>query len=63
VSGLATSLEAADYAPLRGWLTDTLYRHGWAYTPEELLRRSTGEGLNAGPLVAYLRGKYEELYA
>lgn len=62
VPGLAESLENADYAPLREWLTDNLYRHGRAYTPDELLRRSTGEGLEAGPLLAYLKEKYETLY-
>lgn len=62
VGGLEESLSRADYAPLREWLTDNLYRHGRAYTPDELLQRSTGGGLEAGPLVAYLKEKYEALY-
>lgn len=62
VPGLTESLERADYAPLRGWLTENLYRHGRAYMPTELLERSTGGGLEAGPLVAYLKEKYETLY-
>jgi len=63
VPSLKASLEAADYAPLREWLTENLYRHGRAYTPEELLVRSTGQGLNAAPFVVYLQEKYEALYA
>lgn len=62
VPGLTESLAEADYAPLREWLTDNLYRHGRAYTPAELLQRSTGGGLGTGPLVTYLREKYETLY-
>lgn len=62
VPSLEASLEAADYAPLREWLTENLYRHGRAYTPEELLVRSTGQGLNAAPFVVYLQEKYEALY-
>ncbi len=62
VPGLAESLARADYTPLRTWLTDNLYRHGRAYTPAELLERSTGRALEAGPLLRYLTEKYEELH-
>ncbi len=62
VPGLDESLERADYGPLRTWLTDNLYRHGRAYTPAELLERSTGQALGAGPLLTYLKDKYEALY-
>lgn len=62
VPGLDESLERADYEPLRAWLTDNLYRHGRAYTPAELLERSTGQALAAGPLITYLKDKYEALY-
>ncbi len=61
VPELEASLERADYAPLRGWLTDNLYRHGRAYTPAELLQRSTGQALDAEPLVRFLNEKYEAL--
>lgn len=62
VPGLAESLARADYTPLRTWLTANLYRHGRAYTPPELLGRSTGRALDAGPLLLYLTQKYEALY-
>jgi carboxypeptidase Taq len=62
VPGLASSLERADYAPLRSWLTDNLYTHGRAYTPAELLNRSTGRDLDAAPFVTYLKNKFEALY-
>ncbi|CAA9581832.1 MAG: Thermostable carboxypeptidase 1 [uncultured Truepera sp.] len=62
VPGLTASLKAADYAPLREWLTENLYRHGRAYTAAELLRRSTGGTLDAGPFTSYLNDKYEALY-
>jgi carboxypeptidase Taq len=62
VPGLEASLEEAEYTPLREWLTENLYRHGRAYTPEELLQRSTEQGLDGGPFVAYLKEKYRALY-
>ena len=33
-----------------------------AFSPEELLQRTTGEGLTPQPYLAYLREKYDELY-
>ena len=62
IGGLEESLNRADYAPLREWLTDNLYRHGRAYTPAELLERSAGGGLEAEPLIRYLEEKYKTLY-
>ena len=60
---LDDSLATGDYSPLRGWLIDNVYRHGRAFTPAELLQRSTGGGLDTGPYLAYLQGKFSELYA
>jgi carboxypeptidase Taq len=63
VDGLDAGLAAGDYQPLRTWLTDNIYRHGRAYSPSELLVRTTGEDLQAGPYLAYLQAKYGEIYS
>jgi carboxypeptidase Taq len=47
-----------EFAPLREWLTEHVYRHGRIYPPEELLRRITGSDLDAKPYLAYLEGKF-----
>ena len=62
VAGLDDELAAGNYTPLREWLTANIYRHGRAFSPEELLQRTTGEGLTPQPYLAYLREKYDELY-
>ena len=62
VSGLDETLAAGNYAPLRSWLTENIYRYGRTYTPHELLERSTGQGLNVAPYLGYLSTKYRELY-
>ena len=62
VPGLDEALAAGDYAPLRAWLTENIYRHGRTYTPHELLERSTGRGLEVTPYLEYLNTKYRELY-
>ena len=60
--GLDQTLATGDYQPLLAWLTENIYRHGRAYSPEELLMRVTGSGLQAGPYLAHLQTKFGELY-
>ncbi|MBK8021068.1 MAG: carboxypeptidase M32 [Chloroflexi bacterium] len=60
--GLDDSLAAGDYMPLLGWLTENIYRHGRAYSGEELLVRTSGQPLTVGPYLKYLREKFTDLY-
>ena len=53
---------AGQYAPLRAWLTDRIYRHGRKFTAPEIVRRATGEPLSIAPYLAYLNTKYGALY-
>ncbi len=62
VTDLDNALAAGNYTPLRGWLTENIYRFGRTYTPHELLERATGRGLEVTPYLAYLSSKYRELY-
>jgi carboxypeptidase Taq len=50
------------FATLHGWLTDHIYRDGRTLTPDEIVRRATGNPMTTAPYLAYLRGKYGELY-
>lgn len=59
---ITSALGAADYAPLRDWLTDKVCQHGRRYSRDELLRRATGRTLDAKPYLRYLTGKYGTLY-
>jgi carboxypeptidase Taq len=60
---IAAGLETGDYAPLRAFLADNVHRHGRRYSRDELLVRTTGRKLDPEPYIAYLTGKYTELYA
>lgn len=62
VPGLDGSLDQGDYAPLLGWLTENIYRHGRAYSGTELLMRTGGQDLTVGPYLDYLRSKFTDLY-
>jgi carboxypeptidase Taq len=47
-----------EFAPLRDWLREHVYRHGSIYPPRELLRRVTGSELDPEPYLQYLRTKF-----
>jgi carboxypeptidase Taq len=48
-----------EFAPLREWLREQVYRHGGMYPPRELLQRVTGSDLDPEPYLAYLHAKFE----
>ena len=41
-----------DFAPLREWLREHVYRHGGMYPPRELLHRVTGSDIDPEPYLA-----------
>jgi len=62
IGDLDASLARGSYGPLLAWLTEHIYRHGRAFSPSELLLRSTGEDLHTQPYLDYLGAKFGELY-
>jgi carboxypeptidase Taq len=60
---LADDFRRGEFGRLKCWLNDSVYRHGQRYRPNELCRRVTGGMLDHLPFVAYLREKFEPLYA
>jgi carboxypeptidase Taq len=50
------------FGTLHRWLVDHIYAHGRKFDPDDLVKRATGEPMTIAPYVAYLRGKYGELY-
>jgi carboxypeptidase Taq len=55
-------IEAAEFVPLLDWLREWIHRPGYLEEGEDLIRRVTGSGLAHEPFMAYLWGKYGELY-
>jgi len=50
------------FGTLHDWLIANLYRNGRKFEPAELVERTTGRPMTIAPYLAYLRGKYGELY-
>ena len=62
VGGLDAQVELGEFGPLLGWLREHVHRWGRIKTAGEILRDATGGGLEAGPWLAYARGKVERFY-
>lgn len=62
LADLDAQIGAGEFAPLRGWLTERIYRHGRKFTAPEIVQRATGEPLSIAPYLAYLNTKYGALY-
>ncbi len=59
---LQEDFRKGDFARLLAWLRRNIHGEGSRCRPRELVRRVTGEDLNSGYLMAYLKDKYAELY-
>ena len=59
---LDEQFERGEFAPLREWLREHVHRYGRAFTPQELLQRAVGGGMDPGPYLGYLERKLGELF-
>jgi carboxypeptidase Taq len=62
VGDLDGQIAAGDFAPVRRWLTERIYRHGRKFAGPEIVERATGEPLSIAAYVSYLNNKYRTLY-
>jgi carboxypeptidase Taq len=51
-----------DLSPVTGWLKENIHKHGRTLSPDELLRKATGEPFNPKYYVDYLSEKFTDLY-
>ncbi len=54
--------EKGDFAPVRQWLTEKIYRHGRLLTADELIKGTCGEAFDPSYYTDYLTEKFTELY-
>ncbi|WP_055107933.1 carboxypeptidase M32 [Paenibacillus ihumii] len=51
-----------NFAPIKEWLTEQIYKYGKSQKPAEIIKRVTGEDLNPNYLADYLEQKYKAIY-
>lgn len=59
---LDEQFERGEFGPLRDWLREHVHRHGRVFTPQELLQRVAGAGMDAAPYLGYLERKLGQLF-
>jgi carboxypeptidase Taq len=55
-------LEQGEFLTIREWLRENIHQHGKFYSPHELIKKVTGEDLNAKYLIDYFEEKYSKVY-
>ena len=55
-------MAAADYRPLREWMTEHIHRHGRRYSRDRLLEMATGRTLDPTFYIDHLTRKYTDVY-
>jgi len=60
---IPAQMRQGQFDTLHTWLIDNVYAPGSSFTAAELVQRVTGSAMAIGPYVAYLRGKYGEMYS
>ncbi len=59
---LESQIAEGNFAELLAWLRENIHRHGRRLDANDLLEAVTGEPLQAGSWLTYIRRKYGELY-
>ena len=55
-------IRKGDFATITKWLTEKIHQYGATYTPEALMNKVFGEGLDASHYAKYLKDKFTALY-
>ena len=62
VPGLRGNIQNGQFSPLLEWLKTNVHQHGKRFVPGELIKRATGRPLATDAYLAYLTGKFSEIY-
>ena len=62
IPDIETQIEAGRFEALLGWLRTNVHEPGRTFTPQELIRRVTGSGIDAVPYLRSLETKFGALY-
>ena len=55
---LDTMLGKGDSSVIGNWLKEHIHQYGQTYSTREMLKKATGEELNTGYYIEYLKEKY-----
>lgn len=59
---ISNEIGQGKFSTLLGWLRENIHQHGRKYEPNELIKRATGEPLQARSYINYLKKKFAAIY-
>jgi carboxypeptidase Taq len=62
IPDLEERIEKGDMMTLRNWLKEKIHKYGKLETPDEIVKRVTGEELNPDYFIRYIKEKYSKIY-
>ena len=62
IPDLEGQIAKGNLKPLKKWLNQKIHKDGQIYTPDEIIKRVTGESLKADYFVNYLYEKFSKIY-
>lgn len=62
IPDLDKRIEQGDLEVIHSWLKEHIHKHGSVYKPEELIKKVTGEKLNAKYYIDYITAKFSSIY-
>jgi carboxypeptidase Taq len=62
IPALYAEIKEGNLAGVHGWLKDNVHKYGAVLKPADLIKKVTGEELNAKYFIDYLNKKYSEIY-
>lgn len=62
IPSLCEQISSGDLFAINKWLKENIHKFGLIYEPEDIIKRVTGEELNAKYFIEYLEEKFKKIY-
>ncbi len=59
---LQDQIANGNFKPLLKWLSENVYQHGSKFEPKDIIKKVTGNTIQADPYMRYLEDKYKGIY-
>lgn len=62
IPAIPDEIKEGNFEPLLNWMREKIHKEGAKYTPDELVKRVTGEPIQTEPFLTYIKKKYSDIY-
>ena len=62
-AGMELDFAQGDFSKLKQWLNKELHQYGSMFSPDDVVKKATGQSMTIDPYMSYLEHKYSSLYS